>query len=87
MKRVLVAAALALAVAAGAGGAAAAASPEASCRGIGSSEHAGEPGARAAEQAEVDAIAAAFGLPNRGAVYSFVARNHLGSVDACFESG
>jgi hypothetical protein len=77
---------VALVVAAGASGAASAASPRASCVGIGSSSLAGEPGARAAVQAEVDAFAASLGLPNRGPVYSANARQHLGSFEACFQA-
>src|SRR5512132_2730192 len=78
---------LVLGVAAGTSGAAAGASPQASCVGLGSSSLAGTPGARAAVQAEIDAFAAALGLPNRGAVYSATARQHAGSVEACFEAG
>ena len=85
MKGRLLTIVLVLAIAAGASGAALAASPRASCLGIGSSSLAGEPGARAAIQAEVDAFAVSLGLPNRGAVYSVTARQHLGSVQACFE--
>lgn len=87
MKRFLLAALLAVAVGAGASSAASAANPNASCVGIGSSSLAGEPGARAAVQAQVDAFAAEIGARNRGAVYSSNAHQHLGSVEACFGSG
>jgi hypothetical protein len=86
MKGRLLSFVLVLGVAAGTSGTASGASPQASCVGIGSSSLAGTPGARAAVQAEVDAFAASLGLPNRGAVYSANARQHAGSVEACFEA-
>jgi hypothetical protein len=86
MKGRLLTVVAASALAAAASGAASAASPRASCVGIGSSSLAGEPGARAAVQADVDGFAASLGLPNRGAVYSANAHEHEGSVEACFQA-
>jgi hypothetical protein len=84
MKRFLLAVFATLAVSLGFSGPASAADPHASCQGLAASSLAGQPGAFAEERRDAFGEAAQFGI-TPGALTSEFARNHAGSLEACFE--
>lgn len=70
------------ALALGLGETASAAAPQSSCSGLASSSRAGQPGAEAQVQQDIQAQAATDGIAP-GALESEFSRNHLGSAEAC----
>ena len=83
MRRTLFAVIGALALVVVLGGPASAASSSASCQGLAASSLAGEAGAMAAERRDAMAEAADRGI-TVGQLTSMFARNHAGTLDACF---
>ena len=84
MKRPLLAVSATLALSLGFSGPASAADPQASCQGLAASSLAGQPGAFAQERRDAFGEAAELGI-TPGALTSEFARNHAGSLEACFE--
>jgi hypothetical protein len=82
MKRILLAVVASVVLALAFSGPALAANPHASCSGLAGSSRAGDPGAEAATQVEIKALAEHEGV-TPGAIVSGFSQFHDGSAEAC----